>query len=188
MDLLNGLLDSIVKSIAETMAAQVVNQFLNWIMPGFFSGGGSVSGGFNTHGVAANVLSIRLGNFASGGIISGAGTSTSDSIPAMLSDGEYVLNAAAVRRIGIPALNAINSGSIRQFTQGGYVSPGPGKAVSVNGMPNIIVNISNASGMPLAAEETGNSFDGENYIVSVMMNAIATNKMGIRTTMKGAMG
>ena len=188
MDLLNGLLDSIVKSIAETMAAQVVNQFLNWIMPGFFSGGGSVSGGFNTHGVAANVLGIRLGNFASGGIISGTGTSTSDSIPAMLSDGEYVLNAAAVRRIGIPALNAINSGSIRQFAQGGYVSPGPGKAVSVNGMPNIIVNISNASGMPLAAEETGSSFDGENYIVSVMMNAIATNKMGIRTTMKGAMG
>ena len=39
----------------------------------------------------------------------------------------------------------------------------------------------------MTAEETGSSFDGENYIVTVMLNAIATNKMGIRTTMKGAM-
>ena len=35
---------------------------------------------------------------ASGGYISGAGTGTSDSIPARLSDGEYVINAASTRR------------------------------------------------------------------------------------------
>lgn len=188
MDLLNGLLDSIVKSIAETMAAQVVNQFLNWIMPGFFSGGGSVaSGGFNSHGAAANVLGIRLGNFAMGGVISGPGTATSDSIPAMLSDGEYVIKADAVRRVGLPMLDAINSGAVRRFAQGGYVSRGSGTNNPVNDMPNVIVNITNESGVPVTAEETGSSFDGENYIVTVMLNAIATNKMGIRSTMKGAM-
>ena len=37
------------------------------------------------------------------------------------------------------------------------------------------------------AQQTETNFDGENYIVSVVMNAFATNKMGIRTTMKGAM-
>ena len=37
---------------------------------------------------------------AGGGAISGAGTSTSDSIPAMLSDGEFVMNAKAVRGAG----------------------------------------------------------------------------------------
>jgi len=188
MDLLNGLLDSIVKSIAETMAAQVVNQFLNWIMPGFFSGGGSVvSGGFNTHGAAANVLGIRLGNFATGGVISGPGTATSDSIPAMLSDGEYVIKADAVRRVGLPVLDAINAGTVRRFARGGYVSSNLQSGSGGTDMPNVIVNITNESGVPMMAEETGSNFDGENYIVTVMLNAIATNKMGIRTTMKGAM-
>ena len=121
------------------------------------------------------------------GAISGPGTATSDSIPAMLSDGEYVIKADAVRKIGLPVLDAINSGAVRRFSRGGYVSQGYGKTTPVNGMPNVTVNINNQSGMPVTAEETGSSFDGENYIVTVMLNAIATNKMGIRTTMKGAM-
>jgi hypothetical protein len=37
---------------------------------------------------------------ASGGEIMGPGTGTSDSIPAMLSDGEFVMNAQAVRGAG----------------------------------------------------------------------------------------
>jgi hypothetical protein len=37
---------------------------------------------------------------AGGGAINGPGTSTSDSIPAMLSDGEFVMNAKAVRGAG----------------------------------------------------------------------------------------
>lgn len=47
---------------------------------------------------------------AAGGPISGAGTGTSDSIPSMLSNGEYVINAAAASAIGMPALDALNSG------------------------------------------------------------------------------
>lgn len=46
---------------------------------------------------------------ATGGYISGKGTSTSDSIPAMLSNGEYVLNAASVDAIGVDNLNRINA-------------------------------------------------------------------------------
>ena len=41
---------------------------------------------------------------AEGGKVNGPGTGTSDSIPAILSDGEYVVNAQAVRRPGIRAL------------------------------------------------------------------------------------
>lgn len=48
---------------------------------------------------------------AAGGYISGRGTSTSDSIPAMLSNGEYVVNAAAVREHRA-LLDAINSGRL----------------------------------------------------------------------------
>ena len=58
---------------------------------------------------------------ASGGYIVGAGTGTSDSIPAMLSNGEYVIRSAAVERIGVGALDAINSGRASHFAEGGSV-------------------------------------------------------------------
>lgn len=63
-----------------------------------------------------------FGLFADGGPIIGAGTSTSDSIPAMLSNGEYVLNAKAVKRVGRPLLDAINYGHARHFASGGLAS------------------------------------------------------------------
>lgn len=66
-------------------------------------------------------LGARLA-LASGGQVRGAGTGTSDSIPAMLSNGEYVVKASAVRKIGVPALNAINAG--RGFADGGVVDAG----------------------------------------------------------------
>lgn len=50
-----------------------------------------------------------LGKKATGGYISGPGTSTSDSIPTMLSNGEYVLNASSVEAIGVDNLNRINA-------------------------------------------------------------------------------
>lgn len=49
--------------------------------------------------------------FAKGGRVEGPGTQTSDSIPAMLSDGEYVINAQAARGIGYDTLDALNEGN-----------------------------------------------------------------------------
>jgi len=54
---------------------------------------------------------------ASGGYISGPGTPTSDSIPAMLSNGEYVINAKSVQAAGLPMLDSIN-----RMAAGGLVS------------------------------------------------------------------
>lgn len=74
---------------------------------------------------AAGLGSITAGNImqkADGGPVFGAGTGTSDSIPAMLSNGEYVINAKAVRRLGLPLLNALNNG----YAIGGAVSSGGG--------------------------------------------------------------
>jgi TP901 family phage tail tape measure protein len=53
---------------------------------------------------------------ASGGYISGPGTSTSDSIPARLSDGEYVIKASAVDQYGVGMMNSINE---QKFADGG---------------------------------------------------------------------
>lgn len=48
-----------------------------------------------------------------GGDVNGPGTETSDSIPAMLSDGEFVIKASEVKKPGILAhLEAINSGKL----------------------------------------------------------------------------
>jgi hypothetical protein len=59
--------------------------------------------------------------FAEGGKVSGAGSGTSDSIPAMLSNGEFVINAKATRdHIGL--LTSINSGKLKKFAEGGLVS------------------------------------------------------------------
>ena len=49
---------------------------------------------------------------ATGGYISGPGTGTSDSIPAMLSNGEYVIKAATVKQFGTRLFDNINAGSL----------------------------------------------------------------------------
>lgn len=58
---------------------------------------------------------------AEGGLITGPGTGTSDSIPTMLSNGEFVIRSAAVDRIGLQALEAINAGRVPEFANGGSV-------------------------------------------------------------------
>jgi len=55
---------------------------------------------------------------ASGGMIRGAGTGTSDSIPALLSNGEYVVKAKSVKKYGTGTLDALNAG---RFADGGLV-------------------------------------------------------------------
>jgi len=60
--------------------------------------------------------------FAGGGYVDGPGTSTSDSIPARLSRGEYVVRASAVRRIGVSNLDAINEGRAAHLARGGQVA------------------------------------------------------------------
>jgi hypothetical protein len=69
------------------------------LQPDFFSGG-------------------RVGRYANGGHISGK--SGIDQIPAMLSEGEYVVRASSARQLGKPMLDRINAG---KFNDGGAVTP-----------------------------------------------------------------
>ena len=56
--------------------------------------------------------------FKSGGKINGPGTSTSDSIPALLSDGEYVVNAGSVNKYGVGLFESLNA---QKLADGGYL-------------------------------------------------------------------
>ncbi len=54
-------------------------------------------------------LAGKIGQgFSEGGHVTGAGTSTSDSIPARLSHNEYVLKASTVKSIGVGTLDKVN--------------------------------------------------------------------------------
>lgn len=93
------------------------------------AGSGIVSAIGSAAGSAAS-----SGGYADGGHVRGAGTGTSDSIPAMLSDGEFVVNAGSVSKPGVLALlHAINGtpgyarGSapgVRRYAEGGVVAGG----------------------------------------------------------------
>lgn len=62
------------------------------------------------------------GRYATGGLIRGPGTGTSDSILARLSNEEYVIRAAAVRKYGLGFFDAINNMHLPRFANGGIVS------------------------------------------------------------------
>jgi hypothetical protein len=89
---------------------------------------------------------------ADGGYITGPGTSRSDSIPARLSNGEFVVRADAVAKHR-PLLEAINSDRIPRFANGGIV--GAGQSVpSIGGVttiaPTIAVTVQGSPGMSYA--------------------------------------
>lgn len=75
----------------------------------------------NANPLYVPVRSPRQVYRAEGGYISGPGTATSDSIPAWLSNGEYVLRARAVERLGLHRLDHMNrTGTLPHFADGGY--------------------------------------------------------------------
>lgn len=105
-----------MKNILQQLIAQLIQAAIYATIVAACTGGG---GGF-----AARWSSAFGKAFATGGSVDGPGTGTSDSIPAMLSNGEYVLNAHAVDRLGVPFLNGLNTGRLRGFASGGLVGSG----------------------------------------------------------------
>lgn len=105
-----------MKSVLQQLISQLIQAALYATIVAACTGGG---GGF-----AARWSSAFGKGFATGGSVAGPGTGTSDSIPAMLSNGEYVLNAHAVDRLGVPFLNGLNTGRLRGFASGGLVGSG----------------------------------------------------------------
>lgn len=105
-----------IKSILKQLIAQLIQAAIYATIVAACTGGG---GGF-----AARWSKAFGKGLATGGSVDGPGTGTSDSIPAMLSNGEYVLNAQAVDRLGVPFLNGLNTGRLRGFASGGLVGSG----------------------------------------------------------------
>lgn len=138
---LNRLLDQVMDMISKQLFKQLFEGFS-------FSSGGSVSVG-----------SGGIGHAATGGRIAGPGSGTSDSIPTMLSNGEYVVRASMAKRYGA-LLEAINSGRFHlpHFATGGSV----GAAPSGGGFGALSVEVVNPPGMPATARaETARGPNGQ---------------------------
>lgn len=98
-----------------------------------YGAGAIVAGQMDIASTGASVLKN-----AKGGAIIGPGTSTSDSIPALLSNGEYVINADAAAQIGRTTLDALNSGAYPAFASGGSVGGVPEENVQNR---NVTLNV-----------------------------------------------
>lgn len=150
---------AIRKSITEPLGEAVAAAFSS------NGGGGGGGGGFGFGGIFAAITSF-LG-FAEGGYVRGPGSTTSDSIPARLSNGEYVIRAEAVRKVGVAALDAINTGAqVKKFASGGYVGQAAGSA-GAPARDGLVVNITNQT----PAEVT--TTRGEDGSLNVLIRAVA---------------
>lgn len=105
---------------------------LGQAIAGAFSGG---SAGGAPGGGLFDILGGLIGGgtpapmqLAGGGPVRGPGTETSDSIPAWLSDGEFIVNAKQARKHR-SLLDAINDNTIMAFAAGGEVGGIPGYAM-----------------------------------------------------------
>lgn len=148
-----SILAEIAKIAAQKMAAQL------------FANLGGDSGGLG------GFISGLMRGFAGGGYVTGAGTATSDSIPARLSHGEFVMQSSAVQRFGVGFMSALNgglslprtAGATLAFAGGGLVPDAPTPSGS-NGQAVRIVNVID----PAIAGDYLNSSAGEKVILNVL--------------------
>jgi TP901 family phage tail tape measure protein len=108
---------------------------------------------------------------ADGGYIRGAGTATSDSIPAYLSNGEYVIKADSVAKYGVDTFDALNAG---KYAQGGPIKPTPLSTHTSSfgtGTSNINVNMQGGKLMgPIEAWQ-----DANKQIIKIEVPPITAN-------------
>lgn len=95
-----------------------IGGFLNNIFGGGGGGGGGLFG-FASGG--------RVRKYSGGGYVDG-GSGVRDDVPAMLTDGEYVLRKSAVNRYGKGMLDMLNQGGmVKGYAGGGGITPGLGE-------------------------------------------------------------
>ena len=116
LNLANTIINAMINIAAQQLAMQAASATSGWW--------GAIAGAFSSGTVAA----------ATGGYIRGPGTSTSDSIPARLSNGEFVVKADSVAHYGVGFMHAINRRQLRSFSQGGPVSVPPVPSYSEPGL------------------------------------------------------
>ncbi|KQX55644.1 MULTISPECIES: tape measure protein [unclassified Ensifer] len=128
-------LSEALESVGKRLSSLLLNSaFDSLFQPRTSSSSGGMFGGiFASIGKWIGLANGGPVKAATGGKVTGPGTSRSDSIPAMLSNGEYVINAAATQKHRA-LLDAINSNRALRFADGGPVKLTAPRMPSLAGM------------------------------------------------------
>jgi TP901 family phage tail tape measure protein len=111
-----GFLKSLQGAFLQSASKQIVASVLPNALP--FSKGGMVKG------------------YATGGLVTG-GSGYKDDVPAMLSEGEYVIRKSSVQKYGKDNLTKLNSGKMPTMADGGFFLPGFRGQESISGIENL---------------------------------------------------
>ncbi len=100
-------------------------------------------------------------------------------LPMFASGGDFAPGVALVGENGPELVRFGTTGHVYNNTETNRMLGGQNPV-------SLKLDIKNESGTPVQAEQTGTSFNGEEYIVGVVLKAVSTNKSNIRGILKGA--
>jgi tape measure domain-containing protein len=151
---------SFAKAVIADLQRMAAQEAIKKIFEAFGGQGGNsspaTSGGNDGGGFFASLASLFGGGKADGGYIKGAGTATSDSIPTLLSNGEFVIKASSVDKFGVGFLNALNAGNLPKYATGGLV--GNASNMGMVAMGGTTIEIHNYGNQPVREErKTGDN-------------------------------
>lgn len=164
-----------IKDIFKDMTNAIIKMmiqltFQQYVMPKLQDLFGRAVNGIGSLGAAKGTSS-----FASGGSFSSAftgnkfaaGGKTNPGLMLVGENGPELLQSSGSHRI-------YTASETRRLMGGGATSN------------NVVVNIVNQSGQELESKQQNSRFDGENYIIDVMVRAANTNKGGVRDAIRAA--
>jgi hypothetical protein len=132
-DVLNDIAMNFLKSLQGKFLSGAANSASALIFRGFSNIGGSRTegGGGSNDWPSGGIKPPRdrlakggyIKGYASGGFVTG-GSGYKDDVPAMLSQGEYVIRKSSVLKYGADNLQKLNSGEAPKFATGGIFLPG----------------------------------------------------------------
>lgn len=161
-DFTNSIINTMMKVIMQGLE-------MNSIMSMFGMGGGG--------GMLTSANGIRYQDF-DGTIVS----NTPSSLIQFKAKGGYASGWNIVGEKGPELVNFSSPGRVYTAEQTRAALSGDGRE---NNNINIKVELKNESGTQMEAQQTSSYFDGESYIIGVVIKGISTNKGGLRTFMKG---
>nr|DAS53668.1 MAG TPA: Tail tape measure [Bacteriophage sp.] len=130
-----------------------------------------------TASIVSNIQSVTM-SFATGGHVQGPGTGTSDSIPAWLSNNEFVMTSRTVDHYGVGFMNALNQRRFPKFANGGHVGGKSdsydglfsGGGASTNNEVSITINIDKNGNESVTAEQKAEQ--GKELALAIQANVL----------------
>lgn len=162
-DIFKDMTNAIIKMMIQLTFQQYIMPKLQGLFGGVVSGIGSLGAAKGTSSFAGggSFSSAFTGNrFAAGG-------KTNPGLMLVGENGPELLQSSGSHRI-------YTASETRRLMGGGATSN------------NVVVNIVNQSGQELESKQQNSRFDGENYVIDVVVRAANTNKGGVRDAIRAA--